>query len=169
MLENDHQQLHDLIRVHGGKTLLAHKFDIKLFAWNDGRRINNNPKSNNNQSWGSFNVKFAIQLLHFIRSQYLSLSPPLSSAHISMPTEKDLVRCGKHDLAKQVLKFGGYENVARRLGLAFFDEWVEEERYQEAKIMWKQRYKNEVLTNNAGKRMKRKGLAWDEDLVVEEL
>ena len=61
------------------------------------------------------------------------------------------------------------ESVARRLGLAFFDDWMEEERYQEAKILWKERHNDGVLPNNAGKRRKRKGLAWDEDLVVDEL
>ena len=170
VLKNECIQLHDLIRIHGGKTLLAHKFGMK-FAWDDDdRRTSNNPNSNNNLNWGPFNVGFAIQLLRFIRDEtYLSLSPPLSSAHISMPTEKDLVRCRQEELAKQVVTFGGYENVARRLGLAFFDDWMEEERYQEAKILWKERYNNGVLPNHAGKRRKRKGLAWDEDLVVDEL
>ena len=135
VLMHGHKQLYDLIRIHGGKTMLAQKLDMS-FAWdiNDlptentaymnasspifsGRSYNTNTKL----SWGAFNLGFAIQLLHLIRSQYLSLNPPLSSSHISMPSENNLLGCGHNELAEQVMLYGGYKNVARWLGLAYFD------------------------------------------------
>ncbi|KAL7524115.1 hypothetical protein ACHAXR_001352, partial [Thalassiosira sp. AJA248-18] len=165
-----HKQLYELIRIHGGKILLAQKLDMK-FQWDV------NPNPNSHLSWGSFTLDFAIQLLYFIRSQYLSLSPPLSSSFISMPSEKDLLCCGHGDLARQVIRYGGYENVARRLG--YFDgksQRMEEMRFRGAKLLWKKRHNIGVLSgastrlkkeNNSGQ--KRKGLAWDLDLVVNEL
>jgi hypothetical protein len=126
-------------------------------------------------SWGPFSVRFAIQLLHFIRSQYLLLNPPLSCAHISMPSESDLLRCGHDNLAAQVTRYGGYENVARKLGLLFFDDQsqqMEESLFRGATSLWRNRHGNTSLSNRNDEymnRMKRKGLAWDEDLVVRDL
>jgi hypothetical protein len=189
VLMHGHKQLHDLIRIHGGKTMLAQKFDMK-FAWNtcdagvDNKSILNRTSqiphrdiSNPSRylSWGRFSVRFAIQLLQFIRSQYLLLNPPLSSAHISMPSESDLLRCGQDTLAAQVKRYGGYENVARKLGLQFFDEksqQMEERSFKGAKLLWKNRHGSTLLSNSQDEntsRLKRKGLAWDEDLVVREL
>jgi len=183
VLMHGHKQLYDLIRIHGGKTMLAQKLDMN-FAWdiNDlptentasmnasspifsGRSYNTNTKL----SWGAFNLGFAIQLLHLIRSQYLTLNPPLSSSHISMPSENDLLGCGHEELAEQVMLYGGYENVARRLGLAYFDctsQQMEEMRFRRSKLLWKDRHNR--LRKDTIKR-KRKGLPWNEDLVLKEL
>jgi hypothetical protein len=186
---NGHAQLHDLIRIHGGKTMLAQKLDMK-FAWNtcdadvDNTTIVNQASpimhrgilsSSRYLSWGPFSVRFAVQLLHFIRSQYLLLNPPLSCAHISMPSEGDLIRCGHDDLAAQVTRYGGYENVARKLGLQFFDEQsqqMEERSFRGAKLLWRNRHDKALVSNSEDENMnrtKRKGFAWDEDLVVRDL
>jgi hypothetical protein len=183
VLLHGHKQLHDLIRIHGGKTMLAQKFDMK-FGWNasDDVGISNQTSLISNKkvsrprgylSWGPFSVRFAIELLQFIRSQYLLLNPPLSCAHISMPSESDLLRCGYVDLAAQVTRYGGYENVARKLGLLFFDiksQQMEERLFRGTKTLWKSRHA-EVLSSNRGgaSHVRRNGLAWDEELVVEEL
>ena len=163
--------------------MLAQKLDMK-FGWNtsDDVAILNQTSTITNKKvssprgylrWGPFSVRFAIQLLQFIRSKYLLLNPPLSCAHISMPSESDLLRCGHVDLAAQVTRYGGYENVARRLGLLFFDvksQQMEERLFRGMKTLWKSRHA-EVLSSNRGgvSQVKRNGLAWDEDLVVEEL
>jgi len=184
VLMRGHKQLHELIRIHGGKTLLAQKLDMK-FAWDvnhleagNSTRTILSSNSKNYLSWGPFALDFAVQLLHFIRSQYLSLNPPLSSSFISMPSEKDLLRYGHDDLARQVIRYGGYENVARRLGLAYFDgksQWMEASRFKGAKLLWREKYSMKILPNpstssttNMDER-KRQGLAWDEDLVIKEL
>lgn len=186
VLMHGHKQLHELIRIHGGKTLLAQKLDMK-FAWDQTFISDNdtapaddwedslNPTSSPN--WGTFSLDFAIQLLHFIRSQYLSLNPPLSSPLINMPSAKDLLNCKRGDLANHVMRYGGYESVARRLGLAYFHgkrEQMEGRRYRGAKLLWKDRRNYGVLSSSGSikervRQRKRKGLAWDEEIVVEEL
>mmetsp|Transcript_20102 Transcript_20102/g.36135 ORF Transcript_20102/g.36135 Transcript_20102/m.36135 type:complete len:214 (+) Transcript_20102:736-1377(+) len=147
------------------------------FAWElpaSESNIDNPP--NSNLRWGSFNLNFTIQLLHFIRSQYLVLDPPLSPSIISMPSEKDLLRCGLDELALQVVRYGGYENVARRLGLAYFDgksQEMEGRTYRGARLLWRERHEDGVLSSTSSKGhasgRKRQGLAWDENLVIEEL
>ncbi|KAL7457530.1 hypothetical protein ACHAWC_009103 [Mediolabrus comicus] len=126
-----HVQLSHLIRTHGGKLLLAQKLDMELAA-----------STMSIQSWGPFSLDFAIQLLQFIREQYMTINPPLTFPIISMPSEQDLIRFGYDDLTHQISRFGGYENVARRLGLAYFDgknEKVDEMLVRRAKRLWKQR------------------------------
>ena len=134
---------------------------------------NKGPYTNSDLCWGSFTLNFATQLLHFIRSQYLSLDPPLSSSIISMPSEKDLLCCGQDELARQVIKYGGYESVARRLGLAYFhrkSQQMENRRFRGAKMLWRDRHTIGVLgTSTSLNGRKRQGLAWDENLVIKEL
>jgi len=159
VLENGHNNLNDLIRIHGGKVLLADKFDMKLSSG-----------ISCGYSYGRFSVKFAVQLLVFIRNQYMLLDPPLECTHISMPTENDLIRSGHKVLADQVVEYGGYESVARRLGLEFFDggdNIMDKERFQKAKLLWKERHNDEV--SSSVNRRKTDGVAWDEELVVAEL
>lgn len=94
-----------------------------------------------------------------------------------MPSEKDLLRCGRDELALQVVKFGGYENVARRLGLAFFDgksRRMEEHIFRGAKRLWKERnvgrlLRTESYRTKGAETRKEQGLAWNQELVVEEL
>ena len=87
-----------------------------------------------------------------------------------MPTENDLIRAGHKDLADQVIEFGGYESVARRLGLEFFDgvdNVMDNEQFQKAKLLWKERHNDEVVSSV--KKRKTDGVAWDEELGVAEL
>ena len=174
VLMNGHTNLHDLIRIHGGKTMLAQKLDMKFDTTNENDPIDSNLKKDY-QSWGPFSLRFAIELLHFIRSRYLLLNPPLSCSQISMPYENDLLRCGHEKLSIQVSKFGGYENVARKLGLLFFydkNKQMDEQSYHSAKMLWKNRHESAFSYDGKDtnmNRIKRKGVAWDEDLVVSEL
>jgi len=185
-----HQQLYDLIRIHGGKTMLAQKLDMK-YAWEVGSgAIESTSRSNqrlmvakhgallprSDRSWGPFSLGFAVKLLHFIRSQYLLLNPPLSCAHISMPSESDLIRGGYEELATQVIWYGGYENVARKLGLQFFDEksqWMDERAFRVAKLLWKNRHNENIIVFDGPAKNstvgKTKGVPWNEELVVREL
>jgi len=132
-----HEQLSVLIRSHGGKQLLAQKLDMELTS------------IISIQSWGPFSLDFAIELLQFIRERYVTMSPPLSYPVLSMPSERDLKRFGREDLCLKVEAFGGFENVARRLGLSFFDackqQELDEQMIRRAKKLWKKR--NESLPN----------------------
>ena len=95
------------------------------------------------QSWGTFSLDFAIELLQFIRERYAAMTPPLAYPVISMPTERDLKRHDYEDLCHKVESFGGYENVARRLGLSFFDmstqEQLDEQMIRVAQKLWVKR------------------------------
>ena len=128
---NGHKELAALIRNHGGKQLLAQKLDMELVS------------TISIQSWGTFSLDFAIELLQFIRERYAAMSPPLAYPVISMPSARDLKRHGCEDLCHKVESFGGYENVARRLGLSFFDvskqEQLDEQMIRVAKKLWVKR------------------------------
>ena len=131
---NGHENLSVLIRSHGGKQLLAQKLDMELVST---RSI---------QSWGPFSLDFAIELLQFIRERYMEMSPPMPYPVLSMPSERDLKMFGRDDLCSKVESFGGFENVARRLGLSFFDackqHQLDEQMIRGAKKLWKKRSAN---------------------------
>lgn len=128
---NGHEELAVLIRSHGGKQLLAQKLDMELVS------------TVSIQSWGAFSLDFAIELLQFIRERYVTMSPPLAYPVISMPSERDLRRYDREDLCHVMESFGGYENVARRLGLSFFDahkqQQQDEQMLRGAKKLWRDR------------------------------
>ena len=170
--KNAYTNLHHLIRIHGGKVLLAQKLSMKLYR--------GEIKTDAHIDYGQFTLDFAIRLLNFIRSEFMTSSPPLAYPMISMPLEQDLLRRGHDDLASLVMKFGGYESVARRLGLAYFDgssRQMEETAYKGARYLWKQRNALDtaaVLTKTSSKirpnsKIKRRGVAWSKDIVVDEL
>lgn len=171
MKKRGHTNLYHLIRTHGGKVLLAQKLSMKLYRGETREKTDIN--------WGPITLGFIIQLLHFIRSEFMVMSPPLTYPMISMPLEKDLLRRDREDLAALVVEFGGYENIARRLGLAYFDgksRQMNELIYKGARYLWKQRTvaDTSLITKSLIKSMhtnklKRKGIAWTKDIVVEEL
>jgi len=170
---NGYISLHHLIRIHGGKVLLAQKLSMKLYR--------GEIKTDTHIDYGAFTLDFAIRLLHFIRSEFMTLSPPLAYAIISMPLEQDLLRRGHDDLASLVVKFGGYESVARRLGLAYFDgssRHMDETTFKGARYLWKQRNTaldaSVVLAKTLSKirpnsKIKPRGVRWSKDVVVNEL
>lgn len=168
VLNNGHTNLHQLIRIHGGKVLLAQKLSMKL-----DRHDANEADLN----WGPFTLDFAIRLLHFIRSEFMKMSPPLAYPMISMPLEQDLLRSGQNELASLVVKYGGYENVARRLGLAYFDgksRQMNSDVFKAARSLWRHRNSLKGLaaiktSEMSTTKKKRKGIAWNKDLVVDEL
>ena len=170
---NGYINLHHLIRIHGGKVLLAQKLSMKLYR--------GEIKTDTHIDYGAFTLDFAIRLLHFIRSEFMTLSPPLAYPIISMPLEQDLLRRGHDDLASLVVKFGGYESVARRLGLAYFDgsrRHMDETTFKGARYLWKQRNTaldaSVVLAKTSSKirpnsKIKPRGVRWSKDVVVNEL
>jgi hypothetical protein len=74
-------------------------------------------------SWGSFDLEFGIALMGFLRGRHLRSNPPLHKAGIFMPTRAEVLNLGtdglEENLHEKITRYGGYENVARRLGLAW--------------------------------------------------
>ena len=112
---------------------------------NTGVAANQNHETTHALNWGSFDLVFAIRLLMFVRQDLLRKSPPLWSSTASssssslatttkattpriwIPSRSTLLHQENNNkdeegrwLDTKIIEFGGYENVARRLGLAFF-------------------------------------------------
>jgi len=107
-----HERLYDLIMDFGGRRMIATKLDMEFQAQTKMKLFKG-------MSFGRFTLSFAIRLMHFIRSEMLQQEPPLDKPKIRMPTVKELIRKGETELAKDVMKFGGHECIARRLNLSF--------------------------------------------------
>lgn len=111
--ENDCMSLYYAVQRYGGLKFLASRFGMNM----QGRTTN----SYLDMSFGPFSLDFAILLLEYVRNDHLERKAPLKPAAIRMPTEYTLFQIGRSDLIDGIQKYGGYENVARRLGLAYFD------------------------------------------------
>jgi hypothetical protein len=128
---NGYDQLHALIQYYGGRKFLAAR--LNMSEQNGSRVDHDNIKVVNNDrsdysggstmmNFGSFDLVFAIRLLTFIREEQLKRSPPLQSPVLAMPSRSKLLALADDGtwLDTKIDEFGGYENVARRLGLALF-------------------------------------------------
>jgi hypothetical protein len=128
---NGYDQLHYLIQYYGGRKFLSSRLNMSLHGSKDKATTtrrkfkytsNNNIDDDTMIQFGLFDLLFAIQLLNFVRSDQLKRSPPLLSPVIAMPSRNKLLRDAANGewLDAKIDEFGGYENVARRLGLALF-------------------------------------------------
>ena len=112
MKRNGYNQLHWLIQFYGGSKFLATRFSMNYIHANADR-----PYADLN--WGPFSIDVAIDLLRFIRAEQMAKNGPLKRPVISIP--RTLLARGEDKLHYQIMALDGYENVARRLGLAYFD------------------------------------------------
>jgi hypothetical protein len=106
-------QLYSLIQYYGGRKFLAARFGMNALEKSDLYADLN---------FGPFSLDFAVRLLSFIRQREMRRNPPLANPTIKIPSPS-LLSAGDEDalyLHESIIKFGGYENVARRLGLAFY-------------------------------------------------
>ena len=105
-----YHQLHSLIMYFGGRKFVAARLGM------------NANSSNGTMTFGSFDLDFAIRLLQFVRRDHLKRDPPMQFPCLAMPSRSKLLGGGEEGvlLDAQIDEFGGYENVARRLGLALF-------------------------------------------------
>jgi hypothetical protein len=73
-------------------------------------------------NWGPFDLQFGIDLLEFVRNEQLKRRPPMRHSVVDMPSQTKLLANGEKGvyLDEKIQEYGGYENVARRLGLAYF-------------------------------------------------
>jgi hypothetical protein len=112
---NGYHELHGLIQYYGGRKFLASRLGMTgapRVAGDDFCDMN----------WGPFDLDFAVRLLTFVRQNQMLKNPPLMNPVLGMPSQSKLLLSGDEGswLADRIRVFGGYENVARRLGLAFF-------------------------------------------------
>lgn len=110
---NGYEQLHSLIQYYGGRKYLAHRLGMTQgcsLPTDDFVGV----------SWGPFDLLFAIALLNFVRQDHMRRQPPLTTPLLIMPRREKLLASSESWLHDRVELYGGYENVARRLGLAFF-------------------------------------------------
>jgi len=145
-----YEQLHALIQYFGGRKFLAARLGMnstkqKATSSNSSSSSTNHPQRNSNTAnhrhhrssndsgnttimrFGDFDLVFAIRLLYFVRRDHLKRSPPLSNPVLAMPSRSKLLAAAAKEnddegvwLDQKIDQFGGYENVARRLGLALF-------------------------------------------------
>eukprot|EP00977_Amphora_coffeiformis_P009896 scaffold2290_cov170-Amphora_coffeaeformis.AAC.16 len=110
---NGYEKLHSLIQYYGGRKYLAFRLGMRsgsLLPADDFVGVN----------WGCFDLVFAIALLNFVRQDHMRRNPPMKAPLLIMPRREKLL-AEESWLHDRVEEYGGYENVARRLGLAFFD------------------------------------------------
>lgn len=107
-----HDRLYDLIMEFGGRKMVATRLNIM-------HQANTKDIIFKDMSFGIFSLDFAIRLMHYIRKEMLTLEAPLKIPSLLMPTTKELISNGESQLAEDVAKFGGHENIARRLNLRF--------------------------------------------------
>jgi hypothetical protein len=128
--EEGHVRLFRLIQDFGGRRFVAARFGMQHHQQtptiNNKSEVDVYPELN----WGPFDLDFGIALLDFVRTQQMAKEPPLRYPMIAMPTRGELLaHQGAEDgdngrigvlLDQKIVEYGGYENVARRLGLEYF-------------------------------------------------
>jgi len=112
MQMNGHERLYDLIMEYGGRKIIATKLDMEFQAQTKLDLFKG-------MSFGKFSLDFAVRLMYFIRNDLLQKDPPLDIPKLQMPTKQYLLDFGEERLANEILKYGGHENIARRLNLSF--------------------------------------------------
>lgn len=110
MKQRGYHQLYSLIQYHGGSKFLANRLSMKyMYGDTAGDSMDLN--------YGPFNIDTAIELLRFIRADQMKKKGPLQRPVIAIPSKQKLISNGEEKLHDEIMKLGGYENVARRLGL----------------------------------------------------
>mmetsp|Transcript_36530 Transcript_36530/g.79901 ORF Transcript_36530/g.79901 Transcript_36530/m.79901 type:complete len:461 (-) Transcript_36530:556-1938(-) len=120
---DEYKTLYDLVQYFGGRKFVASRLGLELCGdANSSRRAWQTSYQSTDLtliSFGRFNLDFAVRLLGFIRNDLMEKRPPLKPATIQMPRKELLLARGETRLAEEIEIYGGYENVARRLGLDF--------------------------------------------------
>jgi hypothetical protein len=115
---NGYDELHDLIRYYGGRTMVASRLGMALSTRKYSSRTRDEYALQ--LRWGKFDLDFGIDLLTYVREYHTRRSPPLRNPVIAMPTNLQLMQSPQgQTLHQRMTLYGGYENVARRLGLAY--------------------------------------------------
>ena len=113
--EQGYARLKSLISYFGGQKFVAQRLGMT--------HVLHKQDDSNGMKWRKFDLEFAIDLLEFVRKENMKMNPPLKYPVIAMPTFRDLLRCDDDEIAtridSKINEYGGYENVARRMGLVY--------------------------------------------------
>ena len=116
--EHGYERLKSLIGYFGGQKFVSQRLGMIHVSCAQGARRN----AKEQLSWGEFDIKFGIDLLEFVRAECMKKTPPLRYPVLAMPTFGDLLKSEDSDALKleaKISEYGGYENVARRMGLDY--------------------------------------------------
>jgi hypothetical protein len=105
MKRHGFDQLYSLVQFYGGSELLANRFSMSS---------ENAPRQD-----FDFSIDAAIELYRFVRADQMKQKGPLRSPVIAIPSQENLLANGQEQLHQSIMELGGYESVARRLGLDF--------------------------------------------------
>lgn len=119
--ERGKERLYFLIQYYGGVKFLAARLDMECRGTKNMRQRNTSQLLSADMNWGPFGLEFGIELYSICREQQLRKKPPLLVPEIRIPTRRELSVYGERGerVTTKILEYGGYENVARRLGLGF--------------------------------------------------
>ena len=104
MKRHGYTQLYSLTQFYGGRKFLASRLSMN---------------ANDDMNWGPFNIDTAIEVLRFVRADQMKKKAPLKRPTIAIPSQRKLLANGKEQLHDKIIEMGGYESVARRLGLDY--------------------------------------------------
>jgi hypothetical protein len=115
-------QLYSLVQYYGGRKFVASRLGMLYRSTSKSQsKSANDIAEEKDMNWGPFSLEFGILLMTFIREDHTRKNPPLRNPTMNMPSKKRLDNDENGArLDEQIEQFGGYENVARRLGLAYF-------------------------------------------------
>jgi hypothetical protein len=124
---NGYNQLHSHIQYYGGRKFLAARLSMSgqysgTLDEESGQTSRDRDIDKMALKFGTLDIELAIRLLIFVQMDQLNWSPPLKNPAITMPSRSKLLAQPNDGpwLCTKIDEFGGDENVARRLGLAFF-------------------------------------------------
>ena len=115
-----YEELWTLIQYYGGRKFVAARLGM-VFLSQEKKAKTYRELVSADMNWGLFDLDFGIDLFGFIREDHLKKNPPMRYPEIEVPSSAKLLASGERGirLHEQMKRYGGYENVARRLGLAY--------------------------------------------------
>ena len=115
-IRQDDPALFRLIQRFGGRKFVAARYGLCIEVKSNSH-CHSSKSLDPELTFGPFRLQFAIDLLDFVRQQEMQRRAPLVRPRILMPSREQCQRAGRHDLIEGIEQFGGFESVARRLGL----------------------------------------------------
>jgi len=116
-----YHRLYSEVARNGGRKLVAARLGLPLKAGSGERG-----KFASMISYGTFDFDFGVALLEYIMNKCWAQHPKeragrreREKVNLFLPTAEELVGDERKDLLEKIIRYGGFENVARRLQLGF--------------------------------------------------